>query len=834
MKISKKNIGLGDRVQVFGLFFLWSDSKFITLSSRYYQFMPSPQTSKISPLLKEIYTQLNNYYTNTMFTAGLTLQQGKMNCFLFLRASRGYSSTASISLTKPVMPPKIRWFYATDIPNTKPHHPTYKLSKRPSKFLPFTREDSERLEDSYRKLLKEAKRETSKNRFVNVNEDGLFSADLILKIIKPTYWLGPTYEIRRGIWFLGENLPLPDLLSEQIEENYKKYRPDHFLGKELEGVEQHQIPPIQLKSEKEVYENILINGKKRKWPFQEFDDLSDAPKILHFKSDNLALLVNKGQLLPQFLLENLTGYSNSIFGLYTVTRGYEEKLNPANERQNKEGKSSADIDKNSEANKKINKMQELADEEKVAEEEQDGEESGGESGSGFLSETNKKFQSFMENDFSNESLVTENSQSREMEHLILCVHGIGQHLSSKYASVNFAHDCNHLRQLLKTEFVKKSHQFAPLAYGEEKKDGDPKFKNCKTQILPIVWRYNIDFGLNYLYNEYGKDGEYRLPKLSHLNIDAVTPLRNLTADVLLDVLLFYEPKFKKEILECVTESANDIYEKYLANHPDFKGKVSLIGHSLGSAILLDILTRQPDEIPTGKKFNRKAHLKFDVENFFSLGSPNGVFKFLEGKNVYPRSFREKNKKTNDAQTSSENIETAVYPKVNNLYNVFYATDLVAYRIEPLIHTSMSKVKPKNIKSINEENIITSKIKDISKSSPEILSNKVVRTIVENTVTWQDSLSTTDLFSGKESIIETSDLARDLLFGLNKNGRVDYVLPQGMFDIDMISAAYSHIQYFDDVDVADMILNQLWRKPPKDKNIIGVPVTIPKQAKHEQV
>lgn len=753
-----------------------------------------------------------------MLAKGLMLQYGILKRSVFLGA-RSYSSSASFTVTTQAKPTRVRWFYATDIPNTKPYHPNYKLVKRPAKFLPFTREDSKRLEDSFYKLSKETNKETSKYRHVNVNEDGLFSADLVTKTIKPTYWIGPTYEIRRGIWFLDENQPLPDLLSEQVEENYRKYRPDHFLGKELEKGEKHQIPPIQLKSEKDIYESKLKNGMKRRWPFHEFDDLSDAPKILQFKSDNLALLVNKGQLLPQFILENLAGYSNSVFGLYTITRGYEEKMNQSNENQNKRGKSSSDIDKKSEADSKFGTMQELAEKDTKMEED---------ISEGFKnssSETNHKFQKSMENDFSNASVITENNQDREVEHLILCVHGIGQFLSSKYASVNFAHDCNHMRQLLKTEFVKKSHQFAPLAYGEEKIGNDARFKNCKTQILPIVWRYSIDFGLNYLYNEYGKDGEYRLPKLSNLNIDAVTPLRNLTADALLDILLFYEPKFKEEILECVTKSANQIYDKYLANHPNFKGKVSLIGHSLGSSIVLDILSRQPDKIPTGAGFNAKEHLKFDVENFFSLGSPNGVFKFLERKNVYPRSFRSKSDKT-DHKLGSESAGTAVYPKVNNLYNIFYATDLVAYRLEPLIHTSMSRVKPKNIRPINEENIITSKIKDMSKSSSDILSNKVVRTIVENTATWQGSLSTANLFNGKESIIETSDLVKDLMFGLNKNGRVDYVLPQGMFDIDMINAVYSHIQYFDDADVADLILNELWRKPEPNRDIVGVPNTAP--------
>lgn len=727
-----------------------------------------------------------------------------------------YSTASHITVTQPIKNVKIRWFYATDIPNTKPYHPEYKLLKRPVQFLPFTKADSKKLEDSYLKFLNTDKlKEDSQYRFINVNEDGLFNVDLLTKIIKPTYWIGPTYEVRRGTWFI-DNSPIPDLLSEQIELKYAKYRPDYFLTESMKD-ENYKLPPILIKSEKELY-GVKNKDKYTKemgiWPYTEYDDLSDIPKILYFKSDNMALLVNKGQLLPHFLIDNFSGYS-SILGVYTIKRGYEEH---ANEEDEKANKTSTKVD-DAKTSSKLSKIREIEDEQETNIENQKQEkliteEEG--SGGSLFSVTDKKLQNFMENDFSNDNLIIENKQDRDVEHLILCVHGIGQSLSSKYASINFAHDCNHMRQLLKSEFVKKSNQFVPLAYGDEDNyNNKDSLKNCKIQILPIVWRYNIDFGLDYLYNDFDKDGDYRLPKLSDLNIDAVTPIRNLTADVLLDILLFYEPKFRKEILESVTESANNIYDKYMKNHPDFKGKVSLIGHSLGSAIVLDILDMQPDKIPEKKEFNPRVHLKFDVENFFGLGSPNGVFKFIKRENIYPRSM----KKSTETETENSPVN-AIYPKVNNIYNVFYATDLVAYRLEPLVHSSMSKIKPKKIQAIYEDNIITNKIKDISKSSPVILSNPVVKTIVKNTVTWKDGMNT-EIFSGKEVKIDVKDNVKNMLFELNKNGRIDYVLPQGMFDIDIINAVGSHIQYFDDSDVADFILDQIWRPRSEKKEVFGV-------------
>lgn len=76
-----------------------------------------------------------------------------------------------------------------------------------------------------------------------------------------------------------------------------------------------------------------------------------------------------------------------------------------------------------------------------------------------------------------------------------------------------------------------------------------------------------------------------------------------------------------------------------------------MGHSLGSAILFDILCRQKDPKPlndannplrfwpsqsrsdttTSRDKEDDMALHFDVEDFFCLGSPIGLFQMLEGR-----------------------------------------------------------------------------------------------------------------------------------------------------------------------------------------------------------
>jgi DDHD domain len=53
------------------------------------------------------------------------------------------------------------------------------------------------------------------------------------------------------------------------------------------------------------------------------------------------------------------------------------------------------------------------------------------------------------------------------------------------------------------------------------------------------------------------------------------------------------PTFCETVLECVTQQINDTYEVFKQVHPKFEasgGKVSLVGHSLGSVIVWDLLT----------------------------------------------------------------------------------------------------------------------------------------------------------------------------------------------------------------------------------------------------
>ena len=51
------------------------------------------------------------------------------------------------------------------------------------------------------------------------------------------------------------------------------------------------------------------------------------------------------------------------------------------------------------------------------------------------------------------------------------------------------------------------------------------------------------------------------------------------------------------ILKTVGDDINSIYRKFCERNPEFRGSVSVAGHSLGSLILFDLLSNQTGEAP---------------------------------------------------------------------------------------------------------------------------------------------------------------------------------------------------------------------------------------------
>lgn len=165
----------------------------------------------------------------------------------------------------------------------------------------------------------------------------------------------------------------------------------------------------------------------------------------------------------------------------------------------------------------------------------------------------------------------------------------------------------------------------------------------------------------------------------------------------------------------VVDECNKIYRLYKKWNPTFNGRISIAGHSLGSAIAFDILCRQPDVIPESNskviKDDTGYTLEFEVDSFFGLGSPVGLFQMLKGKTIAPRMTRSESDSSSKsplrydidnpfANTSKYDIKTSSQdvsrPRVEDIYNIFHPADPIGYRLEPLVVKRMASLKPQAI------------------------------------------------------------------------------------------------------------------------------------------
>lgn len=307
-------------------------------------------------------------------------------------------------------------------------------------------------------------------------------------------------------------------------------------------------------------------------------------------------------------------------------------------------------------------------------------------------------------------------QGREIEHLILVTHGIGQRLGLRLESVNFVHDVNTLRKTLKAVYADSPDLRALNAEMDESES-----VNSRVQVLPICWRHLLDFPKQSLrHNRKEQDladtdvDDEDYPSLEDITVDGVPAVRNLITDLALDILLYDSPAYKEHISGIVLREINRIYHLFIQRNPSFNGKVSLVGHSLGSAIMFDLLCRQDQPPKLRRKNEKPTKLDFPVEDFYALGSPIGLFQMLGGRTIASRRLPENRdragsslgsmddpmlgtpsaKKPLDPHPSHIQGENPVSrPKCAQMYNIFHPTDPVSYRLEPLISPAMASLKP---------------------------------------------------------------------------------------------------------------------------------------------
>lgn len=703
---------------------------------------------------------------------------------------------------------KAKWFYNTDVPLSKPEWYDYEPDKEPQKFVPFSDYDNARLEKSYRKASS-----------LDVNEDRLFEVNFESMRMAPIYWPGPEYEVRRGTWFTYDGTPLAKELAKKVEAGYFEVKAfDLDPGEEgLDIGAQLEKPPAEIVTNfnKHMKDNFLTETMK----IEEEDDVADVGNdqaVIFFDDTYGALFPKSLSTFQVGSLRNIQPQHRSLMSVVPIRRGYSEGLDSSII----ESVKATNVASLSEII--LNEVSSLFAKKQTPTLAGEGDE-----------DREKQLEEVMESDFKNDT--EEHGSKRDIDHLVLCVHGIGQILGYKYESVNFTHSINVMRSTMKNVYAneKKYHQ---LAYGEAyDAENETQETNNTIQVLPISWRQQVSFHPRKPFTIKNAAGESSFPSLSDINVDGVRPLRNIVGDVVLDVLLYYEPRYIAEIMKAVVTEMNRVYELYLEKNPDFLGKVHIFGHSLGSAIVFDLLCKQKSNSATDDDFK----LNFDVENLFCVGSPVGMFKLLQQKNIRPR-----------CEVTEANKNDVASPKCVNLYNVFHPCDPVSYRMEPLVNPKFAKLKaeevPFALQGLNTQVQSLSSIGDdilekvllsvswlTGSGSEDEQGKKPSKRRLKKKSSVEDENALGDIIStltstrvqsdgdqkGKVVDFDKKDL--DELLELNRSGRIDYSLPMGVFSIALVSAISAHVSYFEDEETAGFVMKEILssdKKPVESRKV----------------
>ena len=204
-----------------------------------------------------------------------------------------------------------------------------------------------------------------------------------------------------------------------------------------------------------------------------------------------------------------------------------------------------------------------------------------------------------------------------------------------------------------------------------------------------------------------------------VTLGSVRKLRDLANDVLLDGMFYTVPGTRELIVRSVVSEANRIVALYRELNPGFAGRVSLLGHSLGSVICFDVCSLQQQGTPppgaaaeeeaaaaeaaantADARRRENAKLAFVPFALFLVGSPLGVFECVRifgdsaagsSSSFAPPAAAPAGPGPVDAPGGLGH--SFQLPTPTAVFNVFDPNDPVAYRVEPLLLPDLHAFEP---------------------------------------------------------------------------------------------------------------------------------------------
>ncbi|XP_044052749.1 phospholipase DDHD2 isoform X3 [Siniperca chuatsi] len=167
----------------------------------------------------------------------------------------------------------------------------------------------------------------------------------------------------------------------------------------------------------------------------------------------------------------------------------------------------------------------------------------------------------------NISVEIPDGEPEKVDHLVFMVHGIGPACDLRFRSII---QCVN-------DFRSASLSLLASHYKRAQQDG----QIGRVEFLPVNWHSALHGDAT------GVDED-----IQRITLPSISRLRHFTNDTLLDLFFYNSPTYCQTIVDTVASEINRLHTLFKQRHPEFNGAVSVVGHSLGSLILFDLLTNQ--------------------------------------------------------------------------------------------------------------------------------------------------------------------------------------------------------------------------------------------------
>lgn len=189
----------------------------------------------------------------------------------------------------------------------------------------------------------------------------------------------------------------------------------------------------------------------------------------------------------------------------------------------------------------------------------------------------------------NISVEIPDGEPEKVDHLVFMVHGIGPACDLRFRSII---QCVN-------DFRSASLSLLASHYKRAQQDGQVG----RVEFLPVNWHSALHGDAT------GVDED-----IQRITLPSISRLRHFTNDTLLDLFFYNSPTYCQTIVDTVASEINRLHTLFKQRHSEFKGAVSVVGHSLGSLILFDLLTNQRtgSETREGVPSGEPLHLNCDT------------------------------------------------------------------------------------------------------------------------------------------------------------------------------------------------------------------------------